>query len=412
MYKYILILLVSFSLYAQNIADIYLVKNNNTYLLSDGDLLLEKDVLKFNIKNKSTKVYYQINDETLKPLKNIDLKNEGLILDDQRGTLTFMFESDNDKETIRFFTNPNLAISETDNKSLSIIPNEKRVYIDQTKIITNDRGAKEANIIIPKLESSTVIINVKGHIGAGAIIDDGQSILTNYHVIEPDDKNVYVAFKPVKDNNPSKTSYFKAKVLKVDMVKDLALLEIPKDLRDKKDFSSLNLADEKTLKKGIDIYNIGHPIGYYYAFEYGMLNNILDNYSWKTFSANKILQYSMNSNRGNSGSPIVNDKLELIGIGAFSNTKGRNLNFAISILDIKNFLASKTDVRVEKKDPNDYKNTIVEQGLYKNIRLAKLDRNNNGIPDAMMKDIDKDGIWDIIAYDTDEDGSYERVTSF
>ena len=52
------------------------------------------------------------------------------------------------------------------------------------------------------------------------------------------------------------------------------------------------------------------------------------------------------------------------------------------------------------------------KGLYKNIKHAKIDRNKNGIPDAMMKDVDNNGIWDIIAYDTDEDGSYERVTSF
>lgn len=62
--------------------------------------------------------------------------------------------------------------------------------------------------------------------------------------------------------------------------------------------------------------------------------------------------------------------------------------------------------------PNEYKDKIIEQGTYQNIKLAKIDRNNNGIPDAMMKDINNDGIWDIIAYDTDEDGSYERVTSF
>jgi hypothetical protein len=67
---------------------------------------------------------------------------------------------------------------------------------------------------------------------------------------------------------------------------------------------------------------------------------------------------------------------------------------------------------VKKKNADEYKNKIIEQGLYKNIKLAKIDRNKNGIPDAMMKDIDNDGTWDIIAYDTDEDGSYDRVTSF
>ena len=95
------------------------------------------------------------------------------------------------------------------------------------------------------------------------------------------------------------------------MTKDLALLEIPKDLYKKNDFISLKLANADSLKKGIDIYNMGHPVGYYYAFEYGMLTNILNDYSWETFNADYILQYSMNSNKGNSGSPIVNDKIAL-----------------------------------------------------------------------------------------------------
>jgi S1-C subfamily serine protease len=162
----------------------------------------------------------------------------------------------------------------------------------------------------------------------------------------------------------------------------------------------------------MNIYNMGHPLGYYFAFEYGMLTNILNDYSWDEYKADYILQYSMNANRGNSGSPIVNDKLELIGIGAFSNKNGENLNFGISVIDIKNFVNSKDSVIVDKKMPNEYKDKIIEQGLYKNIRFAKLDRNNNGIPDAMLKDIDNDGVWDIIAYDTNEDGVYERVTSF
>lgn len=419
-----LILFVIFcsSLFAEIQVEIELNKNGSIYKLDNNDIVFKDDKLRFNIKsenNETLEIFYKTNNNNFKTLEKIELKENTqiifpkndnyLILDDEIGILTFLFKTSSSQKEIKLNTNPKL---ETYKEKEKYINTKERIYIDKSKIISNDRGEKEANIIIPKLEASTVIIKSSDSIGTGAIINDGKNILTNYHVIEADENNIYIAFKPKLGNKPSNNNYYKVKVLKVDMTKDLALLEIPKDLYKKNDFISLKLANADSLKKGIDIYNMGHPVGYYYAFEYGMLTNILNDYSWETFNADYILQYSMNSNKGNSGSPIVNDKLELIGIGAFSNKKGENLNFGISVIDIKEFLDSKDSVIVEKKDPNNYKDKIVEVGVYQNVKLAKLDRNNNGVFDAMMKDIDNDGVWDIIAYDTDEDGSYERKTNF
>ncbi len=418
----IFLLIFSISLFAKVDVSLELLKNDENITLENNDIVFEYDKLKFNIKSNNDEVieiFYKTNDNQFKYLDKIQIKkdelvtfpqsNEYIILDDESGTLTFLFKTQTFQKELILNTNPKIENIINDEKNL--IQNE-RIYINKSKIISSDRGDKEANIIIPKLESSTVIIKSDDSIGAGVIINDGKNILTNYHVIEPNKEDVYIAFKPILGDKPSINNYYKVKVLKVNMIKDLALLQIPEELIKKLNVNSLKLANINSLKKGIDIYNMGHPLGYFYAFEYGMLTNILNDYSWDTYKANYILQYSMNSNRGNSGSPIVNDKLELIGIGAFSNKVGKNLNFGISVIDIKEFLDSKDSVVVEKKNPNEYKDKITEQGLYKNVKLAKIDRNNNGKPDAIMKDINNDGVWDVIAYDTDEDGNYDRVTSF
>lgn len=422
--QFFLLSILCSSLFAKVEVNLELNKNDSIYKLESNDIVFKDDKLKFSMKSDKDEVleiFYKNNKNKLELLEKIELKKDiaqsypqsgkYLILDDEVGTLTFLIKSESSQKELILNTNPKLEILTQNEKN---IKNDERIYIDKSKIISNDRGDKEANIIIPKLEASTVIINNKldNSIGAGVIINDGKNILTNYHVVEPDKENVYIAFKPKLGNKPSNNNYYKVKVVKVDMTKDLALLEMPKDLIEKNDYISLKLANIDSLKKGMNIYNMGHPLGYYFAFEYGMLTNILNDYSWDEYKADYILQYSMNANRGNSGSPIVNDKLELIGIGAFSNKNGENLNFGISVIDIKNFIDSKDSVIVKKKNADEYKNKIIEQGLYKNIKLAKIDRNNNGIPDAMMKDIDNDVIWDIIAYDTNEDGVYERVTSF
>ncbi len=422
MFKNLIFLSIfSISLFAKVDISLELLKNDGNITLENNDIVFEHDKLKFNIKSNNDEIieiFYKTNDNQFRYLDKIQIKkdelvtfpqsNEYIILDSEIGTLSFLFKTESFQKELILNTNPKIE-NITEEKNL--VKNE-RIYINKSKVISNDRGDKEANIIIPKLESSTVIIKSDDSIGAGVIINDGKNILTNYHVVEPNQNEVYIALKPSLGDTPSINNYFKVKVLKVDMIKDLALLQIPENLIKKSNKNSLKLANANSLKKGIDIYNMGHPLGYFYAFEYGMLTNILNDYSWDTYKANYILQYSMNSNRGNSGSPIVNDKLELIGIGAFSNKEGKNLNFGISVIDIKEFLDSKDSVIVEKKNPDEYKDKIIEKGLYKNVKLAKIDRNNNGKPDAVMKDIDNDGIWDIIAYDTDEDGNYDRVTSF
>lgn len=422
--QFILFSILCSSLFAKVEVNLELNKNDSIYKLESNDIVFKDDKLKFSMKSDKDEVleiFYKNNKNKLELLEKIELKKDiaqsypqsgkYLILDDEVGTLTFLIKSESSQKEFILNTNPELQTLIKNEKN---IKKDERIYIDKSKIISNDRGDKETNIIIPKLEASTVIINNQSDnsIGAGVIINDGKNILTNYHVVEPDKENVYIAFKPKFGNKPSNNNYYKVKVVKIDMTKDLALLEMPKDLVEKNDYISLKLANIDSLKKGMNIYNMGHPLGYYFAFEYGMLTNILNDYSWDEYKADYILQYSMNANRGNSGSPIVNDKLELIGIGAFSNKNGENLNFGISVIDIKNFVNSKDSVIVDKKMPNEYKDKIIEKGTYQNIKFAKIDRNNNGIPDAMMKDINNDGIWDIIAYDTNEDGVYERVTSF
>lgn len=421
----ILTLLIASSLFAKIDMEVVQIIDGNSYILNDGDVVFEKSGLKFNFKtiqNENLKISYQYDNKTPAVLFNETLAsnnlysfpqdNQQLILDQESGVLKFTFETLAEKREFKLYANPNNIIESTDGKSPMLLSEQKRKYINATTLITNTRGDKESNIIIPRLEAATVIVNSANAIGAGIIVNKGEHILTNYHVVEDDENNIYIALKPKLGNSPSKANYFKAKVVKVDMIKDLALLELPVNILKNPEVVSLQLSDENSLKKGIDIYNMGHPLGYYYAFEKGIVNNILNDYKWTTHKADYVLQYSMNSNQGNSGGPVVNEKLELVGIGAFSNTEGKNLNFAISIIDIKQFLQAKESVRVEKKNMNDYTKDIVEKGLYKNARFAKLDRNHNGIPDAMLKDSDGDGIWDMIAYDTNEDGIYERVTSF
>lgn len=404
----------------------YAISHGHSVRLENHDILFENTIMQFQLvsdRRQEIQIYYYADNDKPTLLKKLELpknsavlfpsKDNALVLDRQSGTLHFLFKTPTQTIERSFFPNPKTTSADQNRSSMPSIPcRTNRVYIDERTIVSNDRGDKEANIIIPKLEASTVVVSSGGHIGAGTIIQQGNTVLTNYHVVAPDPDNVYIAFKPERGDTPEKNSYYRANVLKVDMMRDLALLQIPEYVRAYHQYDFIKLGTMQALKKGIDIYTMGHPHKYYFAFGYGMLNKIVPDYRWMTYHVRYALHYSMPSNRGNSGGPIIDNTLQLLGIVAGSDLSGENLNFGISIADIRDFLEAKKSLLVPHKPLSSYTRYITQTGLYKHARFAKVDRNQNGIPDAMLKDTDRDGQWDLIAYDTDEDGKYERIVSY
>ena len=62
--------------------------------------------------------------------------------------------------------------------------------------------------------------------GTGSVIGSSSQVLTNWHVVAGS-QNVGVVYKPVSEGaSPSKADWRRAKVVKIDEVADLALLEI------------------------------------------------------------------------------------------------------------------------------------------------------------------------------------------
>ena len=204
--QFLILSILCSSLFAKVEVNLELNKNDSIYKLESNDIVFKDDKLKISMKSDKDEVleiFYKNNKNKLEFLEKIELKKDiaqsypqsdkYLIIDDEIGTLTFLIKSESSQKEFILNTNPKLETLTQNEKN---IKNDERIYIDKSKIISNDRGDKEANIIIPKLEASTVIINNQSDnsIGAGVIINDGKNILTNYHVIEPDKENVYIAF--------------------------------------------------------------------------------------------------------------------------------------------------------------------------------------------------------------------------
>ncbi len=317
----------------------------------------------------------------------------------------------------------------------------KEVKID---LSNKTRGPNEV-AVFEQVSYGTVIITTADGIGSGALVTQKGHIVTNLHVVG-NSKYVSVFFKPVGKTTVSRTDSVRGEVIKVNGLKDLALVKvesIPPQAR------PIGLATS-TPKVGADAHAIGHPRGEYWTYTKGYVSAIRNDYKWSSdeksnYQAN-IIQTQTPINPGNSGGPLISDERKLIGINSFILPNNPGLNYAVSVDDVRAFLkqeGSKTPPTSKptskakaaecgdkpsnsgtKKDDVDGEyefyafdtkcNGKIDMVLIKPkskkrpIRLL-MDTNDDGKWDVVIVDSNQDGKWDFSLYDNDNDGKFDVI---
>lgn len=313
------------------------------------------------------------------------------------------------------------------------------ISTDRKKIQTVLRGAKEANLYASIVSSVVLVIGEDG-IGAGAIITKAGHVITNMHVVGNTNK-VKVAFVPRNSSDkPKKEDIVTAEVIKVNEIKDLALLKI----QNMPSYVSPIPLANTAVKVGDDVHAIGHPRGELWSYTKGYVSQIRKGYEWSASEKGvkhnaTVIQTQTPINPGNSGGPLINDVRELVGINSFKDTANPGLNYAVDVLEVKEFLRQekniyaqrKSDERKCGKEPvetieskNEIQGEIVvirfdancDGKIESELRLAKdkskphifaMDTNGDGKFDVVVFDEDQDGKWDITYYDIDFDGKID-----
>jgi S1-C subfamily serine protease len=137
------------------------------------------------------------------------------------------------------------------------------------------RGAHEVELF-KKISPSVVYIQTTDAIGTGSVISDGL-ILTNYHVVG-DAASVGILFKPVAGGELERANVVAARVIRVDQMRDLALLKptsIPPNTR------PIELGDVSDLQIGADVNAIGHPKGEVWSYTRGIISQVRRDFSWE-----------------------------------------------------------------------------------------------------------------------------------
>ena len=328
-------------------------------------------------------------------------------------------------------------------KDLNEALSEKEKEIQNNNKNRSQPKFKGAEDIYNDFSSSVVFIgnrkkNKLEGMGSGIVIKhQGKlKIITNWHVIDGSDSlSVWTKPKKMVDENflITEVESYSAKLIHQDKTKDLALLEVD---RLPISIKALSYGKFSKIRPGQTSFAIGHPDGLLWTFTSGMISQVRPNYVWRYKGSRhkaNVIQTQAAINPGNSGGPLFNKNRELIGINTFTS-EGENLNFAIAVDDVIEFInekpkpiKKKKNKYIQKKDKGNTwikkkKKKTSEKGAIDLSDAKEADVNNNGVIDAWLidennngnfekayADQNEDGIIEIVAIDKNEDGNFEVI---
>jgi len=269
------------------------------------------------------------------------------------------------------------------------------------------RQIKNASKLYKENSPSVVLIVAPdaSSMGAGCVVTEDGYVLTNYHVIENQNKMLIFFYdknvSSLQDLDPEK---FKVADVVAGMPeKDLALLKLSSDRKYKK----LRFGNNSKIDIAQDVFAIGHPETYIWSFTYGVISQLRNRYEWYYDESNickaNVIQTQTPINPGNSGGPLFNEKGELIGINTFRTGEAEGLNFAVRLDELQKF------IKESKSGKHKYKVAASTSSDEEEIYWDLIDSDENGIDDCAAADMDGNGKYDIIKVDEDEDGYIDYV---
>jgi len=305
---------------------------------------------------------------------------------------------------------------------------------------TQTRSAKDAQIY-RAASPSVVVIATKDGLGSGSLIGRFGEVLTNWHVVRGF-AEVGVVFKTSTEGQvPDKDDILTGFVVKYDEIADLALVKVASA---PVGASFLRLGDSSEISVGLDVHAIGHPQRGRWTYTKGIISQYRLGFEWQgedgTEHKADLIQTQTPVNPGNSGGPLISDSGTLLGVNTFK-AEGEGLNFAVSVDDVKKFLARTGSRDAEARAAPPAKPACVPKKVTtwrnkdNNAALVgidmlcsgtmdavlvtpddqsqavqlKVDRNHDGKADVLFFDFKRRDKWDMSWWDENFDGHWTLV---
>ena len=185
-----------------------------------------------------------------------------------------------------------------------------------------------------------------GALGSGAVVSNSGLIITNWHVVGGE-ATVGIVFKQAIRHDKTalkKEDVLFAKVLKIDQIRDLALLKL---VSTPPGLTIVQFGSFSDVETGQDVFAISHPEGLPWSYTEGVISQIRPKYEWRSESGSvhraTMIQTQTVVSFGSSGAPLFDGNGRLIGIVVSS--AGPGLNFAIAIDEVRDFILSALEKR-------------------------------------------------------------------
>jgi len=166
--------------------------------------------------------------------------------------------------------------------------------------------------VIEEVRKSVVLLSVnrlenppvdaRNALCSGSVINELGHVLTNFHCVY-EQKTMNMFYWDEEDWHE-----YKVKIIGVDPLADLALLEV---IGLKRKVPYLKFAKLKDIHLGSEIFVLGHPMGMAWSLSKGIVSS---NERYSRHPYINSIQVDAAINKGNSGGPVVNNKGEIVGI--------------------------------------------------------------------------------------------------
>ena len=177
-----------------------------------------------------------------------------------------------------------------------------------------------------KIEQSVVTISSSGRgggpwgVGTGFVVDPSGIIATNFHVIG-EHREFSMELADGRTCTP-------LEILAIDRSRDLALIKI-----DASGLVPIPLGDSDKIQAGESVISMGNPLGYGLSVSRGVISAVRE---LDFGDGRPMVQVAIPIESGSSGSPVVNQKGEVVAILTIKS--GGAMGFGVPVNSLKNLL--------------------------------------------------------------------------
>ena len=164
-------------------------------------------------------------------------------------------------------------------------------------------------------------------LGTGVIVTKDGYILTNRHVVIPQEMPIPRNLLKIRVQVPGNENYVEARIIDFSLDSDIAVLKV-----DGKDLPHATLADSAQVKVGDVAFALGAPFGIDKTVTMGIISAKRNDEVVSGMEKQELLQTDASINPGNSGGPLIDADGRVIGINTAIYTRnGGNMGIGFAI---------------------------------------------------------------------------------